>query len=396
MSTAVIDSTPVIQTDTLLSDTSKEPVEVKTEAATETKVETKTEEKPTSIFDEIKVRMPNSPPPTPEELKAEADHKAAAEKAAAAKLETKPEPTDTETPNRANFKRAEEAKKAAIAEAAALKKQLEEIKAGQVNPESSKQLAELQAERDKLRSELRVASIERDPEFQAKFTQQETRRVEELKDLAKAAGFEAKEFEKAFARGDEDALAEMESLLEPSQKRQWNNHLLKIEEIRDEKKQAIADSEKTWAKLQEQQKANYSAQAKQVVAQNTAAADEALQEIIAMAPGIESDPDMLEGVKSLMLDVSGATENSGKWTTKEILKNLAFSQISSNVVVTQGKAIAQKDARIKELEEKLAESERFVSDHTSSAPRSGGIAVGKSDGAPKSMLEDMVIRIPGR
>lgn len=388
--TTVIDSTPTPVTDTILEQEAK-PAE--TPPAETKKVEPKGE----SMLANFKVVTPHSalvPEPPKEEPKKEEAKPEEKPVDKAAKPDAKPEDN---TLRREQFKRLEEAKR--LAEELAEKRKAELETARKEIEEAKKRALEeteaIRAENQRMHGELRTAAIERDPEFQEKYVKAEARRTAELKELAAAAGYTDKQFDAAFARGDEETLAEIEAALDPAQKRKWNNHLLKIEEIRDEKKQAIAESEKTWQELQNKHKQAYTDQAKEAVAKNTEAADAAIEEIKAMAPGIENDTDLLDNVRDMLLDVAGATENSAKWTTKEILKNVAYAQIQAKVVVNLGKELETSKARIAELEEKLSEADKFVAERTASSPRGNGVS-GKVVTEEGSMLSRLNVRIPGR
>lgn len=395
MSTAVVESTPTTQTTTVLAGSETETAKTET-PSTETKVdEVKKESKPDakdSLLSGLRVVTPH----TPDEPVKEESTKVDPKKEDPAKVEGKVEAKPEESKSREQFKRAEEAKKTAQAEAEALKKQLEEAKSAKPDAELQKRYDEQAAELAKTRAELRTAAIERDPDFQEKYVKAEERRTGELRELAETAGFTAKEFNAAFLKGDEDKLSEIEGALDNGQKRKWNSHLLKIEEIRDEKKQALAESEKTWNSLQEKHKENFSNQAKETIARNSNAASAALDELLQMAPGVKADTDLLEELRETFAEVAGERENSSKWTTQEIIKTIGESKILTRAVINLGKITEEQKARISELEEKLSEAEKFVQDYTNGAPKPGGVSTAKTETTEGSMLSRVSVKIPGR
>lgn len=279
---------------------------------------------------------------------------------------------------RENFARLEQAKKEqeeranklqAEYEAAQNKlKEYEEKLASQpkFDPEEfTKKEQEYQQRLQELTSELQAVSLERDPEFVARYEQPRQQLTGMLKDLATSAGIDEKEFNRAL--NDPDKLFEIRDSLQPRDQVRWDAALLNIEQVNIQRNLALQNKEQTYQQLQEQRQNQWKSQREQQLQQNLSLSEQVFQNVTEAAAWVKDDPETQAVVRNALRGLAGG-EGAEQWTAQEIMKHVAASKLQTPILQKQHAIIESQTSEIEELKKKLSEHEEFIKKQYGSLP----------------------------
>lgn len=177
--------------------------------------------------------------------------------------EPEPEPSaeeSSDSPAAANFKKVKQSRDNAISERDALKAELDELKSrlGEMeNSDVNELMAKLTNERDTLSQQLKVASLERHPEFQQKFEKRIQQIVASTKstvgeEYAERMGELIQMSDSAYRN---QALEEIMSELTQTQQARMGALLTRMDEVRSDRDTALKDADATYAQMMEQRSA---------------------------------------------------------------------------------------------------------------------------------------------
>jgi hypothetical protein len=242
-----------------------------------------------------------------------------------------------------------------------LRQQLEEAKKQPQIPENFQ--SEFQKQQQliqQLQTELRAASIERDPEFVERYQKGKEQQVSRLQEFAGLAGVTPEEFNRALKYGDEDKLAEIKDSLTPGQRYQWDAVRSRIAALDIEREEAVTNSHKTWEQLQKQREEQFHRQREQSVQANLALAREIEEDFRAKAPLLNEKPELAQQMQGILTALAGG-KGAEQWDPKRIMGSVATIPILVHRIEEQNKLVEEiptlqkqveeKDAKIKELED---------------------------------------------
>jgi len=283
------------------------------------------------------------------------------------------------------------------AEFETLKKQASELE--RISKDAQKAIEEAKTYKE----QLRAASIERDPEFQKQYNGQIISKQTQMMELAVSAGTDRNEFIRAINSGDEDALEGFRDSLPASKQRLWDAHRVDIEKLAYERTEAVKNSDKTWAQMEEDRKRRAAEEQEHMRFENMQIAHEAVEALWKEIPDMEKvDMETKEEIETWLKSASSVL-NAPREHREHILKNLAVGAIAFRAVGGQAQeitrlneTIAAKDKELEELQEKLGEQETFIKEASSRTPRPN--VMGNSSPATEngSLLGQIRVRLPGQ
>jgi hypothetical protein len=380
-----------------------------------------TEPKPVAseaLLSSIRVIRPESQPIPPAEIKEEPPKEPVAEgtkestPAKEAPVEPKPEPVKPDPTAgmsekaAARFKNLEKHKTEAEQERDRVKKELEAQKAEfEVLRKEATELETIRKDAQKAieeaktyREQLRAASIERDPEFQKQYNGQILARQTQMMELVVSNGADQNEFVRAINSGDEEALETLRESLPAGKQRLWDAHRVDIDKLSYERKEAVKNSDKTWAQMQEDQKRKAASEVERIRIENVETARATVDTIWKEIPDLDkAGAEVREEIESWLTDVVVSAPR------EQLVKSLAVGQIAQKVVAAQkgeidrlAETISERDKKIEELEEKLGEQETFIKEASRQSPRPS--INGKSSPSTEngSLLSQVKVRLPGQ
>jgi hypothetical protein len=323
------------------------------------------------------------------------------------KPEPKPEPTAGMSPKASErFNRLEKEKKHAEEERDTVRKELEAQKAQY--EELRKQAAELEGlrrdaakaieEAKTYREQLRAASIERDPEFQQQYSGEVMTRQQQMLDMAVAAGATREAFIEAINSGDEDALEGFRESLPPARQRIWDAKRIEIEDLWSKRQQAVKDSEKTWAQLEESRKHKAASEAERMRLENVEVAKSVVRDIRSQIPSMDKEASAeLDQIEEWL---SHAVTDAPR---EELIGSLASGAVAHRIVKAQKEEIERlsgeiesRDKQLEELKEKLGEQETFIKNVSSQVPRPRTPGNPPSTEENGSLISRVRVRMPGQ
>lgn len=353
-------------------------------------------------------------PQTPPEQKNEPEAKSEPGKGVSVEEPGKKEPKE-EKKTRSDYQKLEDARDAAeklakerekeAADAksriAELEKQYSEFEPTKKDAESlRKEAEELKAENARVRAELKSASIERDPDFRAKYTQGKQVHVDHLKDLVPRE-HEA-DFLRALRTGNEDTLNEIRENLQPHLQRKWDAHLARIEQLEVERQEELANADRTWEKQQEQKQFQMARSSAESLYINRQLGKEVLGKLVEEVKGLDENPQLLSELKDIGEGLAGG-KGAEAWDAKAMIQSAMMTRVLSRIVEGMAGDIKERaekfetlETQLKERDEKIANYEAFVRKHhgelpgaeTFSATEKKADALGFKNGMP-----DIVVRV---
>jgi hypothetical protein len=231
--------------------------------------------------------------------------------------------------------------------------------------EFTKKEQEYQQRLQQLTSELQAVSLERDPEFIARYEQPRQQLTGLLKEMATSAGIEEKEFQRAL--NDPDKLFEIRDSLSQRDQVRWDAAVLNIEQVNIQRNLALQNKEQTYQQLQQQRENEWKTQRQRQLDQNLALSEQVLQGITEQAAWLKEDPDTQTIVRNTLRGLAGG-EGAEQWTAQEIMKHVAASKLQTPILQKQHAIIESQTSEIEELKKKLSEHEEFIKKQYGSLP----------------------------
>lgn len=304
------------------------------------------------------------------------------EKATRAEAEIKtPDPVVTPAPekkssdkeeNMANLRKAREA---AEAERDRLKMEFEEFKKKAPElPEDVKtrltKAEQLEKDLEESRRVIRQTDLARDPEFQAKYNQPITDRIQVMGQTALAAGVSEADWKNAVANWNEDQFAEWQEAMSPIQKVKFNAAWTAAVNLYQEQQSELKNADQSYLELQKKRQADAEAQQKQYFTQNEQLARSVMTETI-KPETLKEYEDLGPAVENIMLQAA-----RHEIPAKDIFQQLAANQVLARVTVKQSDRIKELEAIVVERDKKISEQDVFINNNSSAVPR--GDAAGTS------------------
>lgn len=299
----------------------------------------------------------------------------------------KKEPPKEEKKTRSDFQKLEDAKKAAEklaqdrekeaadakARIAELEKQYAEFEPTKKNAETSqKRIEEQEAELQRIRQELKSASIERDPDFQEKYIKGKQVHVDHLKDLVPKE-HEA-DFLRALRTGNEDTLNEIRENLAPHLQRKWDAHLNRLELLEVERQEEVANADRTYQKQQEQRQQQRVRSSEESLNVHRKLGKEVIAEVSENIGALKDNHQLMTALHEIAEGVAGG-KGAEQWDAKALFRNVLMTRVlAEHVTAMDGvlKGLHEKvettEKELKERDEKIANYETFIKSRHGSLP----------------------------
>lgn len=308
---------------------------------------------------------------------------------------------------RTEFQKLEKKWKQAEADRDTFKKQFDSLKseaetlrsAAKEVEDARSELERVKKEKDVIHSQLKAASIERDPDFKKRFDGEILAHQEQMLSAAVSAGTSREDFIQALRVGNEAALEEIREALPPHQQRAWDSHRIDIEKIAHQRQDALRDADQTWGQMEEERQKAFEADEQRRSSKNSATARSIVDEFWNGLPEEErlKTQDVRDEIKD-WLSVAVV-----KATSEELMGELARGQIRLRALQGHIEEIDRltKDAEAKskeidELKEKLGEQETFIKQLSSRSPRLD-VGVNRTPSEENgSLLSRVRVRTPGQ
>ncbi len=269
----------------------------------------------------------------------------------------------------------ESARKVAEEERDRLKAEFEALKSRSPElPEDVKTrltaVEQLENEAKELRQRIRQTDLARDPEFQAKYNQPITSRIQMMGDVALASGVPADEWKSAVANWNEVQFAEWQESMTPVQKVKFNNAWMSAMELHNQQQDELKNADLTYAELEKTRRSDAEKQQQQYFSQNEQLARSIMAETL--KPEAIKEYDDLQGATEAVLMKAARHEIPAK----DIFQQLAANQVLSRVTVKLKTRVEELESQLAERDKKIGEQEEFIGQHSGSIPR--GDAAGKT------------------
>jgi hypothetical protein len=256
-------------------------------------------------------------------------------------------------------------KKAADEQLATLRTELEALKQRPAVEDVQKEREELNKQIAELRTNLKGAALQRDPEFQAKYDSAIEGKMKSIVALAVQSGVEQKDALAAVQGWSKASFNEWISGMTPLDQAQFANLVSSTEELDRERGVQIKEADKRWDEQQKSREEAQKAQQTQFQKSFQAEADQTVEEIFTDEV-LAKDTELREQVKT---EIKMATMlHPDRYSRKEVLQRVAHAAILGKVAAAQQAAIAELRTEAETKDKKIAELEEFVSRHRGSAP----------------------------
>lgn len=251
-------------------------------------------------------------------------------------------------------------------------------------------LIQAQQEAESLRQQLEEARKERlsldvtqDPDFQARFDTVIGTQEERLFSLAASVDVRKEDLQRAFQFGDEERIATIRDALNPTMQRTWDAAMGIRESKRLEREDAIKDSKRTYAEIQERRSQQEKAKRQESLNRNLTSSRRIVAELWD-DPAMESfraDTALRKEIETTLEYAcgNGPKEFVDQWTPEQFLRAVAVNKILGRAIPAQHAVIAGKDEEIKKLtdttaekDKKIKELEGFIQSRYGSLPTADG------------------------
>lgn len=319
-----------------------------------------------------KVEMPKETPkePVKEVVKAEVKTDPTEKKVEPAKVD---EPNPNVEKNfaalRTKAEAAEAAAKAAADERDRLRAEYEEYKKKPAPEDVLKEMEALRKSRDEYQRELRTAALQRDPEFNAKYDTPIRSGMQQMVDILTASGIPKEDAVKAVPAWNKTQFAEWMDTMGPVEKLEFGAAMQQVVTLYGQKQAELENAEQTWQGLTKQREEASKAQQEAYRASLKADIAEALKEA-AETPLGKEHADVLKEAQALVERAAGI--NGERLSNREMLGLISKSHLLATGFQKQSATLAERDAKIAELEKTLGERDAFIKEQHGSIPSPSG------------------------
>lgn len=320
-----------------------------------------------------KVEMPKeTPKETPKEPVKEAEVKteAVVEKKEPAKID---EPNPNVEKNLAALRIKAETAEKAHAEAASerdrLRAEYEEYKKKPAPEEVLKELEEVRKQKDLYQKRLQVADLQRDPEFNDKYDKPIRSGMQQMVDILTASGIAKEDAVKAVPAWNKTQFAEWMDTMGPVEKLEFGAAMQQVVTLYGQKQAELENAEQTWQGLTKQREEASKAQQEAYKASLKADIAEALKEA-AETPLGKEHADVLKEAQTLVERAAGI--NGERLSNREMLGLISKAHLLATGFQKQSATLAERDAKIAELEKTLGERDAFIKEQHGSIPSPSG------------------------
>lgn len=280
-------------------------------------------------------------------------------------------PSDKEE-NMANLRKAREA---AEAERDRLKQEFEEFKKKAPElPEDVKtrltKAEQLEKDLEERNRTIRQLDLSKDPEFQAKYNQPISDRIQVMGQTALAAGVSEADWKNAVANWNEDQFAEWQEAMTPIQKVKFNAAWTAAVDLYQQQQSELKNADQSYQELQKKRQEDAETQQKQYFTQNEQLARAVIVETI-KPETLKEYEDLGPAVENIMLQAA-----RHEIPAKDIFQQLAANQVLARVTKKQASRIEELEATLADRDKKITEQEAFIANHAGAVPR--GDAAGAS------------------
>jgi hypothetical protein len=288
--------------------------------------------------------------------------------------EKKPEAVKEDKPdNFAALRQKAEAAEKAAAEAAAerdrLRAEYEEYKKKPAPKEVMDELEMTKKEKAEYQKRLREADLARDPEFNARFDNPIRASMEQMVNIAVAAGVERKDAAAVVSAWDKGQFREWLSTMDDLQKTEFGAAMQNAVMLYNQKETELANAEQTWKERVKQQEEQQKTQREQYLSGLSADIEANLKEL-AETPLGKDHTELLTETRTLLRRAGGL--EGERIDNKTLLGMVGKSLLLAKGFERQEKVLAEKTQKIAELEKTLAERDAFIKEQSSATPSVNG------------------------
>lgn len=299
-------------------------------------------------------------------------------------------PSDKEE-NLANLRKAREA---AEAERDRVKAELEELKKKAPElPEDVKskltKAEQLEKDLEESRRVIRQTDLARDPEFQAKYNQPITERIQIMGQTALSAGVSEADWKNAVANWNEDQFAEWQEAMTPIQRVKFNAAWTAAVNLYQEQQTELKNADQTYQELQKKRQAEQEAQQKQYFTQNEQLARAVIAETI-KPETLKEYEDLGPAAENLLMQAA-----RHEIPAKDIFQQLVANQVLARVTVKQAKQLEELQAQLAERDKKITEQEAFIAEHSGAVPRGDAAGASGATGEKTPLWKNIIVKAPG-
>lgn len=270
---------------------------------------------------------------------------------------------------RAKTEAAEKAFTDAAAERDKLKAEYEEYKKRPAPDDVLKELAETRKAKETYQKELQIAALQRDPEFNAKFDAPIRTGMQQMVDILVAAGIDKAEATKAVPAWNKTFFAEAMESMGPVERLEFGAAMQGVVTTYNQKESELANAEQTWQGRMKEREESAKAQQARYVESLRADIAEAIKEAGETPLGKER-ADVLKEAQVLVERAAGV--NGERLSNREMLSLIGKSHLLATGFQKQTAVLAEKEAKIAELEKTLSERNAFIEKQHGSIPGVNG------------------------
>ncbi len=247
------------------------------------------------------------------------------------------------------------------AERARIAAEYEEFKKNPVPKEFTEKLTAAEQEKEKIRLELRAASLERDPVFRKEYNDRINANAKSMLDLMTASGVEATEATRAISQWNEDYFASASENMTAPQKIKFQAAWMQAEQIDNERRQALANADTEWQKREKFQQEQIKQQQEQGQ-QYLKSEQEALFRELAAQEHLKDNAELLKAARE-------SVDASYSMPPKEIMRHVATARLLAEGVKVKDAEITKLKADYEELKKKHDEAETFIKNQNGGTAR---------------------------
>lgn len=270
----------------------------------------------------------------------------------------------------------EAADKQAKEHEAALKAAREEFENFKKNPvpkEVQDKLSAIEKERDEYRQHLRVAALQRDPDFNRKYSVPIESGMKQMVEMLTAAGIDQKDATKAVSGWNEQFFAEVVDGMDSVGKLKFGAAMQRVVELYGQKEAELADADNTWKSIETKRAEDAKKQSdmlKKILADD---AETVLKDLAETDLG-KTDAELLNTAKAAIRNAVGL-DGEGV-PNRELMRLIGSGTMLAKAFERKSAELAEKEAKIAELQKQIEEKDTFIKDRAGSVPNVNGSRTG--------------------
>lgn len=255
----------------------------------------------------------------------------------------------------------------------AAREEFENFKKNPVPKEVQDKLSAIEKERDEYRQHLRVAALQRDPDFNRKYSVPIESGMKQMVEMLTAAGVEQKDATKAVSGWNEQFFAEVVDGMDSVGKLKFGAAMQRVVELYGQKEAELADADNTWKSIETKRAEDAKKQSDMLKKMLADDAETVLKDLAETDLG-KTDAELLNTAKAAIRNAVGL-DGEGV-PNRELMRLIGSGTMLAKAFERKSAELAEKEAKIAELHKQIEEKDTFIKERAGSVPNVNGSRTG--------------------